>query len=86
MAITGKLVFASIQFEPQVLDTPPLKASVTLIDDVLGVVGQRNIPVNDANTVALVMQFVEQMLPSLSEQAGFPISLPPVANTTSHEP
>lgn len=51
-------------------------ASVSLQDDQLGQVGQRTIPVDDPAVIAQVQQFVAQMMPTLSAQAGFTITLP----------
>lgn len=53
-----------------------LNASVALQDDALGSVGQRNIPISDPAVLAQVEAFVSQMLPALSNTAGFAISLP----------
>lgn len=74
MAITGTFLGGVIAMAQN--GTCTLGASVSLQDDQLGQVGQRSIPVDDPQVIAQVQQFVAQMMPLLSQQAGFPVSLP----------
>lgn len=72
--ITGKFLGGNVAISQN--GTCTMGASVQLIDDQLGSVGQRGIPVDDPQVIAQVQQFIEQMLPSLSAAAGFAITLP----------
>ena len=72
--ITGTLAGGQITFRPP--SGMVLQASVALVDDALGELGQRQILVTDPGVKAQVEAFLAQMLPSLSETAGFAISLP----------
>lgn len=80
MAITGKLIGANVALSPQGMT---MAASVELVDDVLGTVGQRGIAVADPAVVAQVQGYIESMLPTLSAAAGFPVTVPvaPVVET-----
>jgi len=51
-------------------------ASVSLHDDQLGAVGQRGIPVTDPTVIAQVEQFLIQMMPLVSQTAGFEVTMP----------
>lgn len=73
--ISGKFLGGTVAINPQ-NGTCTMGASVELIDDSLGSVGQRGIAVDDPQVIAQVQQFIEQMLPSLSAAAGFAITLP----------
>ena len=52
-------------------------ASVQMVDSELGEVGQRSVPATDPAVIAQVNAFLAQMMPQLSLDAGFPITLPP---------
>ena len=73
--ISGKFLGGNFAINPQ-NGTCTMGASVELIDDSLGSVGQRGIAVDDPQVIAQVQAFIEQMLPSLSAAAGFAITLP----------
>jgi|GEM_PF-6098924 len=53
-------------------------ASVQMIDSELGEVGQRNIPATDPATIAQVNATLQSMMPQLSIDAGFPVTMPGV--------
>jgi len=53
-------------------------ASVQMIDSELGDVGQRNIPATDPATIAQVNATLQSMMPQLSIDAGFPVTMPVV--------
>ena len=53
-------------------------ASVQMVDSELGDVGGRNIPATDPAIIAQVNATLQSMMPQLSADAGFPITLPPV--------
>lgn len=53
-------------------------ASVQMIDSELGDVGQRNIPATDPATIAQVDATLQSMMPQLSIDAGFPVTMPVV--------
>jgi hypothetical protein len=72
--ITGTFLGGTIAISQNGVCT--MGASVSLQDDQLGQVGQRSIPVDDPAVIAQVQQFVAQMMPMLSAQAGFTITLP----------
>ncbi len=72
--ISGKFLGGTVAVSQN--GTCTMGASVELIDDQLGSVGQRGIAVDDPQVIAQVQAFIEQMLPSLSAAAGFAITLP----------
>ena len=51
-------------------------ASVQMIDSELGQVGQRGIPATDPATIAQVNATLQSMMPQLSIDAGFPVTMP----------
>lgn len=51
-------------------------ASVQMVDSELGDVGQRNIPATDPATIAQVDATLQSMMPQLSIDAGFPVTMP----------
>jgi hypothetical protein len=53
-------------------------ASVQMVDSELGDVGQRNIPATDPATIAQVNATLQSMMPQLSIDAGFPVTMPVV--------
>ena len=53
-------------------------ASVQMIDSELGQVGQRNVPATDPATIAQVYATLQSMMPQLSIDAGFPVTMPVV--------
>ena len=53
-------------------------ASVQMIDSELGEVGVRNIPATDPATIAQVNATLQSMMPQLSIDAGFPVTMPVV--------
>lgn len=53
-------------------------ASVQMIDSELGEVGQRGIPATDPATIAQVNATLQSMMPQLSIDAGFPVTMPGV--------
>ena len=76
MAITGTFLGGTIAVSSTGVVT--LGASVQLTDSALGQIGQRGIPVTDPAVIAQVTTFLEQMLPQLSIDAGFPVTMPTV--------
>lgn len=77
MAITGTLVTGQMQFG--VNGDVSLLAGVELVDDVLGRLAMRSVPITDPAIIAQVNSFVAQMLPSLSAQLGITVTVPPEA-------
>ncbi len=77
MAITGTFLGGTIAVSSSGVVT--LGASVQLTDSALGQVGQRGIPVTDPAVIAQVTTFLQQMLPQLSIDAGFPVTMPTVS-------
>ena len=75
MAITGIFLGGTVAVSSTGVTT--MGASVELIDSELGSVGQRGIPATDPAVIAQVNAFLAQMMPQLSIDAGFPITLPP---------
>ena len=53
-------------------------ASVQMIDSELGDVGQRGVPATDPATIAQVDATLQSMMPQLSIDAGFPVTMPVV--------
>ena len=53
-------------------------ASVQMVDSELGDVGQRSVPANDPATIAQVDATLQSMMPQLSIDAGFPVTMPVV--------
>ena len=51
-------------------------ASVQMVDSELGEVGGRNIPATDPATIAQVNATLQSMMPQLSIDAGFPVTMP----------
>lgn len=76
MAITGIFLGGTVAVDASGVTT--MGASVQLIDSELGQVGQRGIPATDPVVIAQVNAFLVQLLPQLSLDAGFPITMPPV--------
>ena len=76
MAITGIFLGGTVAVDASGVTT--MGASVQLIDGELGQVGQRGIPATDPVVIAQVNAFLVQLLPQLSLDAGFPITMPSV--------
>ena len=53
-------------------------ASVQMVDSELGDVGQRIVPATDPATIAQVNATLQSMMPQLSIDAGFPVTMPVV--------
>ena len=53
-------------------------ASVQMVDSELGDVGQRSVPATDPATIAQVNATLQSMMPQLSIDAGFPVTMPVV--------
>ena len=53
-------------------------ASVQMVDSELGDVGQRSVPATDPATIAQVNATLQSMMPQLSLDAGFPVTMPVV--------
>ncbi len=51
-------------------------ASVQMVDSELGDVGQRSVPATDPATIAQVNATLQSMMPQLSIDAGFPVTMP----------
>lgn len=73
--ITGRFIGGDVSF-PANGGNASMVAKIDLIDDALGQVGSKLIPVDDPAVIQQVQAFVEQMMPMLSAQAGFTITLP----------
>lgn len=78
MAITAILKMATASFDA---GTCSLRYSVDFVDDTLGNIGAKGYDVTDPQTIAAVMAYVEQMLPSIEQQVGVPVILPPAPPT-----
>lgn len=77
MSVKAIIQNAQLYTVPTLGQQIALYANLEIVDDVLGSLGIKNIPIDDPTTVATVQQFIEQMLPSLSAQLGIPVELPP---------
>ena len=75
MAITGTFLGGTVAVSSTGVVT--MGASVQMTDSELGQVGQRGIPATDPAVIAQVNAFLAQMMPQLSIDAGFSITLPP---------
>ena len=53
-------------------------ASVQMVDSEWGDVGQRSVPATDPATIAQVNATLQSMMPQLSLDAGFPVTMPVV--------
>jgi hypothetical protein len=76
VAITGIFLGGTVAVSSTGVLT--MGASVELIDSELGSVGQRSISATDPAVIAQVNATLQQMMPQLSIDAGFPITLPVV--------
>lgn len=74
MAIIGELISAQAYFSN---GTCTLQYGVDLVDDQLGNLGNRGYAVNDPAIQAQVYAYVQQMLPTIEQQVGVPVILPP---------
>lgn len=73
MAIKGVIQGATVAITATGMT---MGASVALVDDVLGQVGQRGIAVDTPEVVEQVRAYIESMLPSLSAVAGYTVEMP----------
>lgn len=77
MALRGELLHGSVEFP---LDgSTKMMATIEVIDDQLGRIGLRQIPVDDTQTIGAVRTFIEQLLPALEAQIGIPVTFPIIA-------
>ena len=76
MSIVGTFLGGSVAVSSTGVVT--MAASVQMIDSELGSVGQRGIPATDPAVISQVNAFLAQMMPQLSIDAGFPITMPVV--------
>ena len=76
MAITGTFLGGTVAVSSTGVVT--MGASVQMTDSELGQVGQRGIPATDPAVIAQVNAFLAQMMPQLSIDAGFPVTMPVV--------
>lgn len=76
MAIVGIFLGGSVAVSSTGVLT--MGASVQMIDSELGEVGQRGIPATDPATIAQVNATLQSMMPQLSIDAGFPVTMPTV--------
>lgn len=76
MSVKAIIQNAQLYTMPTLGQQIALYANLEIVDDMLGNLGIKNIPIDDPATVATVQQFIEQMLPSLSAQLGIPVELP----------
>lgn len=74
MAIRGELVGGEVSFSKN--GATQMVAKLDLIDDVLGQVGFKLVPMSDPAIVAQVRGFIEAMLPGMTAQSGIAITLP----------
>ena len=76
MAITGIFLGGTVAVSSTGVLT--MGASVQMIDSELGDVGQRSVPATDPATIAQVNATLQSMMPQLSIDAGFPVTMPVV--------
>ena len=76
MAITGIFLGGTVAVSSTGVLT--MSASVQMIDSELGDVGQRSVPATDPATIAQVNATLQSMMPQLSIDAGFPVTMPVV--------
>ena len=76
MAITGIFLGGTVAVSSTGVLT--MGASVQMIDSELGAVGQRSVPATDPATIAQVNATLQSMMPQLSIDAGFPVTMPVV--------
>ena len=76
MAIVGIFLGGTVAVSSSGVTT--MGASVQLIDSELGEVGQRGIPATDPAVIAQVNATLQSMMPQLSIDAGFPVTMPVV--------
>ena len=74
MAITGIFLGSTVAVSSTGVLT--MGASVQMIDSELGDVGQRSVPATDPATIAQVNATLQSMMPQLSIDAGFPVTMP----------
>ena len=74
MAITGTFLGGTVAVSSTGVVT--MGASVQMIDSELGEVGQRSVPATDPATIAQVTATLQSMMPQLSIDAGFPVTMP----------
>ena len=74
MAITGIFLGGTVAVSSTGVLT--MGASVQMIDSGLGEVGQRSVPATDPATIAQVNATLQSMMPQLSLDAGFPVTMP----------
>ena len=73
MAITGIFLGGSVAVSSTGVLT--MGASVQMVDSELGEVGQRSVPATDPATIAQVDATLQSMMPQLSIDAGFPVTM-----------
>jgi len=76
LAITGIFLGGTVAVSSTGVLT--MSASVQMIDSELGDVGQRSVPATDPATIAQVNATLQSMMPQLSIDAGFPVTMPVV--------
>ncbi len=74
MAIVGIFLGGTVAVSSKGVLT--MGASVQMIDSELGDVGQRSVPATDPATIAQVNATLQSMMPQLSIDAGFPVTMP----------
>ena len=74
MAIVGIFLGGTVAVDSSGVMT--MGASVQMIDSELGQVGQRSVPATDPATIAQVNATLQSMMPQLSIDAGFPVTMP----------
>ena len=72
----GELLRGEVQFALN--GQVSMTAIVELVDEGLGRLSLRQVPVDDPAVIAQVTAFVEQMLPTVSASVGVPVTLPVV--------
>jgi len=83
----GELLRGEVQFA--INGQVSMTAIVELVDEGLGRLSLRQVPVDDPAVIAQVTAFVEQMLPTVSASLGVPVELPtapPVPPTPTPTP
>lgn len=82
MAITGVLITAFADFFP---NTCEFRYGIDRFHNEFGPLGNQGFILRDANTVANVVSFIQQILPVLESETGIPLTLP-ITVSSSPEP
>lgn len=82
MALKGQLTSATAQFRNGAVT---LECAIEIMDDTLGFLGAKGFTVTDPAITTNVVDYVQQMLPSIESQVGVPVTLPPAPPVPSDD-